>query len=41
MIIPVGLANQKMTVITRTSDADFEQLVLGDFRFVPLLGDKN
>ena len=41
MVIPVGEANQKMTVITRTSDADFEQLVLGDFRFVPLLGDKN
>jgi protein-L-isoaspartate(D-aspartate) O-methyltransferase len=41
MVIPVGEKNQKMTVITRTSDADFEQLVLGDFRFVPLLGDKN
>lgn len=41
MVIPVGEANQKMTVITRTSDADFEQLVLGDFRFVPLLGGKN
>jgi protein-L-isoaspartate(D-aspartate) O-methyltransferase len=41
MVIPVGEANQKMTVITRTSDVDFEQLVLGDFRFVPLLGGKN
>ena len=41
MVIPVGENNQKMTVITRTSNTDFEQLVLGDFRFVPLLGDKN
>ncbi len=41
MVIPVGKENQKMTVITRTSDADFEQLVLGNFKFVPLLGNKN
>jgi protein-L-isoaspartate(D-aspartate) O-methyltransferase len=41
MVIPVGDKQQKMTIITRTSNADFEQLVLGDFRFVPLLGDKN
>lgn len=41
MVIPVGEKNQKMTVVTRTSPTDFEQLVLGDFRFVPLLGDKN
>ena len=41
MVIPVGDTNQKMTVIARTSDTDFQKLVLGDFRFVPLLGDKN
>jgi protein-L-isoaspartate(D-aspartate) O-methyltransferase len=41
MVIPVGENNQKMTVITRTSDTDFQKLVLGDFRFVPLLEDKN
>ena len=41
MVIPVGEKNQKMTVITRTSPTDFEQLVLGDFRFVPLLKDRN
>lgn len=41
MVIPVGENQQKMTVITRTSAADFEKLVLGDFRFVPLLEDKN
>ncbi len=41
MVIPVGEANQKMTVITRTSDNDFQKLELGDFRFVPLLQDKN
>lgn len=41
MVIPVGENQQKMTVITRTSATDFEKLVLGDFRFVPLLEDKN
>ena len=41
MVIPVGKENQKMTVITRTSNADFEQLVLGNFKFVPLLVNKN
>lgn len=41
MVIPVGENHQKMTVITRTSATDFEKLVLGDFRFVPLLEDKN
>ncbi len=41
MVIPVGEANHKMTVITRTSDNDFQKLELGDFRFVPLLQDKN
>lgn len=41
MVIPVGENNQKMTVITRTTATDFKKLVLGDFRFVPLLEDKN
>ena len=41
MVIPVGETNQKMTVITRTSNTNFQKLVLGDFRFVPLLEDKN
>lgn len=41
MVIPVGEIHQKMTVISRTSATDFEKLVLGDFRFVPLLEDKN
>ena len=41
MVIPVGDEQQKMTIITRTSQADFEKLILGEFRFVPLLGDKN
>jgi protein-L-isoaspartate(D-aspartate) O-methyltransferase len=41
MVIPVGENQQKMTVITRISATDFEKLVLGDFRFVPLLEDKN
>lgn len=41
MVIPVGEANQKMTIISRTSDNDFQKLELGDFRFVPLLQNKN
>ncbi len=41
MVIPVGEEHQKMIVITRTTANDFEQLVLGNFRFVPLLEDKN
>ena len=41
MVIPVGDEQQKMTIITRTSQADFDKLILGEFRFVPLLGDKN
>lgn len=41
MVIPVGENQQKMTVITRTSVTDFNKLVLGNFRFVPLLEDKN
>lgn len=41
MVIPVGDESQKMTVVTRTSETVFEKLILGDFRFVPLLGDKN
>jgi len=41
MVIPVGEANQKMTIITRTSESDFQKLERGDFRFVPLLQDKN
>ncbi len=41
MVIPVGEEQQKMTVITRTSTTVFEQVILGDFRFVPLLEDKN
>ena len=41
MVIPVGDESQKMTVITRTSETVFEKLILGNFRFVPLLGDKN
>ena len=41
MVIPVGEANQKMTIISRTSENDFQKLELGDFRFVPLLQNKN
>ena len=42
MVIPVGSAdNQKMILITKTSENDIEQKVLGDFSFVPLLRKKS
>ncbi|MGB3776134.1 MAG: protein-L-isoaspartate(D-aspartate) O-methyltransferase [Leeuwenhoekiella sp.] len=42
LIIPVGEGGtQVMTKITRTSVRKFEKKEFGDFRFVPLLEDKN
>ena len=42
MVIPVGGADtQKMVLITKTSENDIEQKVLGDFSFVPLLRKKS
>jgi protein-L-isoaspartate(D-aspartate) O-methyltransferase len=40
LVIPIGDAVQIMTVFTRTSDTEFEKLEYGEYRFVPLLGDK-
>ena len=41
MIIPVGEEDQVMTLITRTSEKEFQRQEFGSFRFVPLLEDKN
>ena len=41
LVIPVGEDVQIMTVFTRTSDTHFEKNEYGEFRFVPLLEDKN
>jgi protein-L-isoaspartate(D-aspartate) O-methyltransferase len=41
LVIPVGEAVQIMTVFTRTSTTEFEKEEFGEFRFVPLLEDKN
>lgn len=41
LVIPVGDDVQIMTVFTRSSDTHFEKTEHGEFRFVPLLEDKN
>ena len=41
LVIPVGENVQIMTVFTRTSATNFEKEEFGEFRFVPLLEDKN
>jgi protein-L-isoaspartate(D-aspartate) O-methyltransferase len=41
MVIPLGTGNQKMKLITKKSESDFEVIDYGDFRFVPMLGKKN
>lgn len=41
LVIPVGEKNQIMTLLVRTSETHFEQHEFGDFRFVPMLEDKN
>jgi len=41
LVIPVGDDIQVMTVFTRTSEKKFEKLEYGDFRFVPMLKEKN
>jgi len=41
LVIPVGDSIQIMTVFTRTSPTNFEKEEFGEFRFVPLLEDKN
>ncbi|MBX2827622.1 MAG: protein-L-isoaspartate(D-aspartate) O-methyltransferase [Flavobacteriaceae bacterium] len=41
LVIPVGKDVQIMTVFTRKSPTEFEKKEYGEFRFVPLLEDKN
>jgi len=41
LVIPVGDDVQIMTVFTRTSAKEFKKEEFGEFRFVPLLEDKN
>lgn len=40
LVIPVGKKIQMMTVYTRKSETDFEKKEYGEYRFVPLLEDK-
>ena len=41
LIIPVGDKNQIMTMLIRKNETQFEKHEFGDFKFVPLLEDKN
>lgn len=41
LVIPVGNETQTMTLFERTSAKEFKKQELGDFRFVPLLENKN
>ena len=41
LVIPVGDDVQIMTLYTRTSEKEFQKQEFGEFRFVPLLEDKN
>jgi len=41
LVIPVGDDVQIMTVFTRTAENKFDKLEYGDFRFVPMLKEKN
>ncbi|MCM5663477.1 protein-L-isoaspartate(D-aspartate) O-methyltransferase [Galbibacter mesophilus] len=41
LVIPVGDEVQTMTLFTRKSQKEFEKYEFGEFRFVPLLEDRN
>jgi protein-L-isoaspartate(D-aspartate) O-methyltransferase len=41
LVIPVGETTQIMTLFIRKSENEFEKTELGEFRFVPLLENKN
>ena len=41
LVIPVGDNVQTMTLFVRKGQTDFEKTEFGEFRFVPLLEDKN
>ncbi|MCD9596781.1 protein-L-isoaspartate O-methyltransferase, partial [Tenacibaculum maritimum] len=41
LLIPVGDKVQMMTLFIRKSPKEFEKHELGDFKFVPMLQEKN
>ncbi len=41
LVIPLGDENQIMTLLIRKNDTQFEKLEFGDFKFVPLLANRN
>jgi protein-L-isoaspartate(D-aspartate) O-methyltransferase len=41
LVIPVGEINQIMTLLIRKNETQFEKHEFGDFKFVPLLENKN
>jgi protein-L-isoaspartate(D-aspartate) O-methyltransferase len=41
LIIPIGADPQTMHLYVRTSETEFEKETFGEFRFVPMLEDKN
>ena len=41
LVIPIGSENQIMTLIIRISQTEFKKEEFGEFRFVPLLENKN
>lgn len=41
LVIPLGEESQTMTLLIRKTETQFEKHELGEFRFVPLLEDKN
>lgn len=41
LVIPLGECEQIMTMLIRKNETQFEKHELGEFRFVPLLEDKN
>lgn len=41
LVIPIGDEVQTMTLFVRTSEKDFEKHELGEFRFVPMLKERN
>lgn len=41
LVIPLGEKNQIMTMLVRKNESQFEKHEFGEFRFVPLLEDKN
>ncbi|MFN7675303.1 MAG: protein-L-isoaspartate O-methyltransferase, partial [Flavobacterium sp.] len=41
LVIPVGDKEQVMTMLIRKNETQFEKHEVGDFKFVPLLENKN